>query len=345
MICSLVFSLQLAKATETRVQNNPISSSAPTPNQTPNTTSVARLEVGAKRLDTPQSVVNGNIAVLFPKTPEAARQFFSKIMEGIEERTKSKLTKYPLDTEKSDNPNLSEQLKHNDTRVVIALGRSAVMATSGLDHGIPVIAGGILVNEQDHQTMNGISMTPDPALLFQRLRILMPDVKRVWVVYNPQQNESLIKLARESARLQGLELVSHEARDLAAAAKTYEMIFSNSSLQHDAIWLPNDQTSVEEKTILPLILKQAWSSSVPVFASSLIHVKRGALFALYPNQFELGKGLANSALGIMAGESRKKGMQPLREVLAAINVRTASHIGLQIDLQQQRLYDSVFPEP
>lgn len=331
MACSMTFSLQLAKAT------------ALTAN--PPSITLAKLEVSAKRTDNPQSVANGNIAVLFPRAPESARLFFAKIVEGIEERSKNKVIKYPLDTEKNDNPNLSEQLKHNDTKVVIALGRSAILATSGLDHGIPVIAGGILMNEQDQQTMNGISMTPDPALLFQRLRILTPDVKRVWVVYNPQQNESLIKLARESARILGLELLSHEARDIATAAKIYEMIFTNGSTQQDAIWLPNDQTTVEEKTILPLILKQAWSSSLPVFSSALVHVKRGALFALYPNQLELGKGLANSALGIMAGESRKKGIQPLRDVQVAINVRTASHIGLHIDLQQQRLYDSVFPEP
>jgi putative ABC transport system substrate-binding protein len=36
---------------------------------------------------------------------------------------------------------------------------------------------------------------------------------------------------------------------------------------------------------------------------------------------------------------------PLREVHTAVNLRTASHIGLIIGYQQQRSFDFIFPEP
>jgi putative ABC transport system substrate-binding protein len=64
-----------------------------------------------------------------------------------------------------------------------------------------------------------------------------------------------------------------------------------------------------------------------------------------PNNVELGRSLANSALGLMSGELRKKGVQPLRELHAAINLRTANHMGLTIGYQQQRTFDLIFPEP
>jgi putative ABC transport system substrate-binding protein len=82
-----------------------------------------------------------------------------------------------------------------------------------------------------------------------------------------------------------------------------------------------------------------------VFSSSFLHVRKGAMFALYPNNLGLGRDLASSALATLAGESRKRGVSPLREVLTAVNLRTASHIGLNLDYQQQRSFDFVFPEP
>jgi putative ABC transport system substrate-binding protein len=99
---------------------------------------------------------------------------------------------------------------------------------------------------------------------------------------------------------------------------------------------------------LPLVLKESWNRGIPVFSSSYLHVKKGALFALYPNNLELGRTLANSALNVLASDSGKNGKQgitPLREVHTAVNLRTASHIGLNIGYQQQRSFDSVFPEP
>jgi putative ABC transport system substrate-binding protein len=95
--------------------------------------------------------------------------------------------------------------------------------------------------------------------------------------------------------------------------------------------------------VLPLVLRESWNRNVPVFSSSYLHVKKGALFVLYPNNVELGRTLAMSALRILSGDGRK-GMVPLREVYTAVNLRTASHIGLNISHQQQRSFDSVFPE-
>ncbi|MFC6520414.1 ABC transporter substrate binding protein [Undibacterium arcticum] len=229
---------------------------------------------------------------------------------------------------------------------MIALGRQGLKTASGLDRDIAVVVGGVLsVPETESRNLIGISLTPDPVLLFALLKKLLPGAKKVTVIYDPQHNEWLLKLAREAAKAQGLELVAHEARDLASAARLYEAAFATADSRFDAVWLPQDSTTVDEDTILPLILKESWNRGVPVFSSSFLHVKKGALFALYPNNVGLGHDLANFALGVLAGEPRKRGMSPLREVLTAVNLRTASHIGLNIGYQQQRSFDFVFPEP
>jgi putative tryptophan/tyrosine transport system substrate-binding protein len=283
------------------------------------------------------------LAVVYPDLGEPYRSVFAKIIEGIEDASKMTMRSYPIGAN-IDSSELNAQLKRNGTRVVIALGRQGLKATAGLDKEIPVVVGGVLaMPESDSRAMTSVSLTPDPSLLFSRLKNLLPGTKRVIVVYSPQ-NEWLIKLAREAARAQNIELAAFEARDLATAARMYDSAFGTSDSKRDAVWLPQDSTTVDEGTILPLVLKESWNRSVPVFSSSFLHVKKGALFALYPNNIELGRTLASSAMAV-AGDARRRGLVPLRDVHTAVNLRTASHIGLNIGYQQQRSFDSIFPEP
>ncbi|MBI3283391.1 MAG: hypothetical protein HYZ65_00860 [Burkholderiales bacterium] len=285
------------------------------------------------------------IAVIYPDIGEPFRAIFAQIIEGIEDKTKVRLRSYPVGA----NPDIAElnaQLKRNGTKVVIALGRQGLKAAAGLGSEIAVVAGGILsLPEADSQHLSGISLTPDPSLLFARLKNLLPAVRRVTVVYQPQSNEWLIKLAREAAKAQGLELLSLPAPDLARAARLYETSFASADSRQDAVWLPQDAIAADETIILPLILKEAWNRGVPVFSSSLSHVKKGVLFALYPDNSELGRSLAAYALSLLAGDAPRRGITPLRDVHMALNLRTASHLGLTINEQQQRSYDLVFPSP
>ena len=288
----------------------------------------------------------GSVAIFYPQSIEPFKSILAKIIEGIEQSNKAPIKSYVIDKNVASTSSLNEQLKRTDTKVVIALGRDAIKVASSLERDVSVIVGGILTPpEIDQQIIYGMTLNPDPGLLLTRMKSLLPEVRRVFVVYNPQFNEALIKNAREAGKAQGIEIVPFEARDIATAARSYTHIFANSDKKRDALWIPNDATTSEEATIFPLILKESWNTSLPFFSSAFIHAKRGALFALYPNTLELGRNLGNSALGALAGDVRRKGVQPLREVNIAVNLRTAEHLGLRIDAQQQRAFDLVFPEP
>jgi putative ABC transport system substrate-binding protein len=90
-------------------------------------------------------------------------------------------------------------------------------------------------------------------------------------------------LAREAAKSQGLELTAmSKPRDLGQAAHLYTTLIRSADSKRDALWLPHDTTTVEESTLLPLILKESWDNSVPIFSSNILHAKKGALFAMEP---------------------------------------------------------------
>ncbi|MDK9725044.1 MAG: hypothetical protein OEL88_09125 [Sterolibacteriaceae bacterium MAG5] len=283
------------------------------------------------------------IAVLYPEIGEPYRSVFAKIIEGVEEQARGRVTSIAIGPG-TNTQDLAADLRRQETRVVIALGRNGLKAASGLDRDMGVVAGGVLsVPEAEGRNIPVHSLAPDPALLFARLQALVPNVRRVLVVYNPGQNGWLIRMAREAAGARGLELVAYDAPDLRTALKNYQDIFAAIDPKRDALWLLQDSVAAEETTVLPLVLQETWSRNVALFSSNVAHVRRGALFALYPNNAEIGRHLGSAALAYLAaGSHATRGVTPLRAVLLAVNIRTAGHLGLNLPARQG--IDLVFPE-
>lgn len=282
-----------------------------------------------------------SVAVIYPDIGEPFRTVFAQIIDGIENRLRGRVASFAIGAG-AVAVGLAEELRRREVRVVIALGRNGLKVASTLD-GVGVVVGCVVsVPEREVRSFAVHTLAPDPALLLGRLRPLMPAARRVHVVYDPAQNGWLIRLARDAARGHGLELVAHEAADLQAALRLYTLIVGSADAKREALWLAQDSTTVEDSAVLPLVLKEAWNRSLVVFSSSVAHVKRGALFSLYPDNLELGRALAVSAQRYLATGKHADGVQPLREVRAAVNTRTAAHLGIELKVAS---FDLVFPEP
>lgn len=285
----------------------------------------------------------GGLAVIYPDIGEPYRSVFTQIISGIEDKANGRVANFAVGPN-VDVRELNESLRRQDTKVVIALGRQGAKVANSLDGKIDVVVGGVLsISEEETRRLHVNSLSPDPALLFARLKKMMPGVKRIFTVYDPRQNDWLIQLAKDGAAAQGLELVTHQAQDLRGAMRAYQEVLALADNKQDALWLPQDSTTVEESVVLPFVLQESWNNNLAVFSSSFGHVKRGVLFSLYPNNVELGRHLAGDALELLSsGGNETPGLNPLREVLMAVNLRTAKHLGLNTSRLQS--FDMAFPE-
>lgn len=283
------------------------------------------------------------IAVIYPDIGAPYREIFEKIIEGLEDKVGTKVANYPVNDD-TDITQLNASLLRQNIKVVIALGRQGMKTATTLNKSFEVVVGGVLtVPENEARGQPVISLSPDLALLFARMKTLMPAVKRVFVVYDPGFNGWLMKLAKEAARAQGLELVAYEALDVRNAVRFYQKIFSDADGQADVLWLPQDPTTVEDSSILPMVLQDSWNQGIAVFSSNFSYVRRGVLFSLYPDNVALGKSLAGLAQDILvSGGYGRRGMMPLRDVKSAVNLRTAKHLG--IDPRHEQSFDMTIPE-
>ena len=283
------------------------------------------------------------IAVIYPDIGEPYRSVFEQIIEGVEDKAKARVVRITMGPN-VDVEELKGNLRRQNVKVVIALGQQGMKIASRLDRDMGVVVGGVIAppaSEMRNVPVN--SLSPDPALLFSHLKALMPAVRRVFAVYDQRQSGWLINQAKEVARKQDLELVAYEAQDLRSAVQIYQDIFASADGRHDALWLLQDSISAENGSVLPLVLQESWSRNLAVFSSSSGHVRRGVLFSLYPDNTEMGRHLADTALEFLAsGEYGKHGMILLQEVLMAINLRTAEHLGLKPGRKQE--FGMVFPE-
>ena len=279
--------------------------------------------------------------ILYPDASGAYRGVFETIVQGIEDQ-RLRTRKIPLRDDLS-REEVAARVAAAGTKAVIALGRQGVTAALELGSEYSIFVGGIQMQSGLNKNVSGILLAPDPALVFARLKNFIPGVKRVLVVYNSRNNEWLIKNAREDAAAAGVELVTRDVQDLREAARAFQEIVNNADGKKDAIWLINDDSVFSEDFVLPFILKEAWNRSIPLVSNNVGHVKRGALFALFPDNYALGRSLAQMVMS--NGATTARTIIPLRDVRVAVNLQTASHLALNLSYAQQRSFDLIFPTP
>lgn len=296
---------------------------------------------GYLSVSTVSSAKSPVIAVLYPEAIRPYSTVFAEILDGITQ---------PLGTADShryalsehENPDtLKQWLERQSPDAVITLGRRAAHAYEETGLSIPQVIGALDVSPQTHPDVSGISLSIDPALLFSTLRLLLPKVEEVYVVFDPNRDRWIIDRARQAAARYQLRLHPFEASDLRTSAHHFWKILKTANPATDALWLTMDSKIIDDEAVLPVIIEQSWQRRLPVFSTNLMHVNRGVLFALYPDNEALGRHLAEMALRLATDPNDAPRIEPLREIKRALNRRISSHLDLAVDKRTEQQFDLV----
>lgn len=285
------------------------------------------------------------LGVIYPDIREPYRAIFTEILQGIRQGAPGEVRTLQLEPD-TGTGRVSAWLAGNRVQALIALGRNGFHLGASLRQKLPVVFGAVLIPPNtDDGKLTGISLVPAPAALFARLQQLSPHTRRVFVVYDPENNASLITLARHAAARRDLSLIAVPAGDTRTAVQEYRKILDTRARPGDAIWLPQDSVTVNDQVVLPMILEKAWENELVVFSSNPSYVQRGVLFSLYPDNQKMGRSLARLALARARdpGASGLAGMRPLTALRVAVNTRTADHLQLNLSRREIAGFDLVFP--
>ena len=279
------------------------------------------------------------LAVVYPDLPPPYQQIFDQIIEGIETRHQGELIKYPID-KPVDPATLLDKMNSDGVNRVITLGRRGYAYNNELKGKYPYVTGALPI--KPNSVSGGVSLIADPANLFEQLKTLSPSTRQIYVVYT-QKSEWLIEKAEQAAKEHELKLIASEVTNLSEAVEHYQRILKQADSQTDAIWLPLDAVTANENVILPLLLRESWDRNIVVFSSKPGHVRRGFLFTLFPDNIQDGARLAEM-VEMMAENEQAPKVELSRTRKVGVNLRTASHLGLEYSKQMKSTFYQTFPQ-
>ena len=278
------------------------------------------------------------------------QSIFNDIIRGIEDAAEGEV--HTVRLEKSSSPFDSKSwVAEYQPDFIISLGSLSAHPRDKIDSHIPWLLSAVHrapSHNARHPDMT-VSLVPDPELLFQKTIKLLPDTRHIHVVYH-RSDQALIDDATEDAKTLGLILESYRADDLKHSAKLHQRLLKQLNSTSDVLWLLQNPLIVDNRLILPRVLKKAWSRRLRVISNNFMHVKHGALISLYPDNYLLGqylwrrtRSLSEEMHATVTEYTSKDHMEWLQQAKVAVNTRTANHLGLHLNAMQKRQIDLTFP--
>lgn len=284
-----------------------------------------------------------SIGVVYPEVREPYNQIFLALRDGVAAGSEQKVESF-LVSEATQTETVIQWLKDKNVNGLVMLGnRGLALAHELKAINLPLVVGGTFIDgKPEHQNLSGISMAPAPRALFTRLLKLFPNTRTINVVYEPE-DKWLIEQAQVVANDLGVQLNTVSGSDIRDLASAYQQILRTQKSKTEALWLPYSGKSLE-KALLNEVLEKAWRRDLTVFSSNLADVNKGILFSLYPDNDLMGRRLAELLLDqSRKGENAERVVLLAEDLFAALNTRTAEHLGIRLGMEEKSEYKILFP--
>ena len=276
-----------------------------------------------------------DLVIIYPEVREPFARVFEEVVRGAEEGYQQEVRRVSM----ADNQSPVDFVHVLDqSSPVLVLGNRLARQVTEHNADRRLIVGAV---NSEYNNVFGITLVPDAAVVAAKLPLLVPDVRTVHIVTNPDNNLLDFDHVTTVLQQQGIELSIHRAEDIRVAAGVYRDLMPTLSEQ-DAVWiLPKG--SFVNNAVLAILLHESWEKYFVVFSSNPIHVKRGALFSIYPNNYKMGLSLGRMAWDIAQGNSPQRQMQALEDVFVTVNERTSNHLGINLSDDIRSHIDLILP--
>lgn len=271
-----------------------------------------------------------------PALDEARQGFIDRLAElGYEEGTD---VVYDIQSAQNDVGTaltIAQKFAADGVDLVLAIATQAAQAAAQVLRDTPILITAVtdpvaaeLVDsiERPGTNVTGTSdLTPVRAQL-ELLTMLAPSARRVGVIYNAGEVNSVVQvnLAKAAAADLGLEVVE------ATAANSSEVLSAAQSLvgRVDALYVPTDNTVVSAIESVVLVAERA---RLPLIAGEDLSVEQGALATVGIDYYQLGRQTADMALRVLQGENpAEMSIEYQNEINLVVNLSAAQRMGVTI---------------
>jgi putative ABC transport system substrate-binding protein len=249
---------------------------------------------------------------------------------------------YPLQEASGHGRRRPGAVREDGTCLILALGSLALETAGREAAGIPVVAGMVL-REGDIRRSRGVTgvfLEFPLETQFAWLRHLMPEARRIGVVFNPAENRGTIEAAGKMANRMGLELLAREVATPPELPGALESLANRA----DVLWGISDNVVVTPQTARSLLLF-SFRNRIPFIGLSTAWVKAGAFYALDRDYRDIGWQCAELAGKVLAGaEAGSLAPVPPRRVTYSLNLKTAEQMKMHVPSSLSKAAEQLFQE-
>lgn len=175
--------------------------------------------------------------------------------------------------------------------------------------------------------MTGAAMDVPIGRQLRTLSQIVPDLRRVGVLYSPEETQSVIDEARRVAESMNIELLAQQVHSESDVPKALKRLDRQ---KMDALWSVADG-KVFTGPSTRYIIKYVVQRGIPFMGPHNGSVKAGALIALTANYRDSGRQAGEICIRILNGTQPKDiAVATPRTVEMGLNMQIANHIRLKI---------------
>ncbi|MBN8511626.1 MAG: ABC transporter substrate-binding protein [Rickettsiales bacterium] len=236
------------------------------------------------------------------------------IMDTLDEYSKAKSVKIELKLKNAQGDSklanqISSRFVSNNPDIVVGIatisaqslakyaksGKTKLVFSTVTD---PIAAGLVTKLQSPGGNITGVSNYIDLEPQLGLFKNILPSMQKIGFIYNPGESNSVIiaeKLDKicQKMKIKLVKITAAKSSDVPQAAMKL-------CSEVDAVFISNDNTAL---SAIKSIIKEANKYKIPVFVSDTDAVKDGAIAALGPNQYEIGKQTAEIIIQVIEGKN------------------------------------------
>ncbi|MEO5360804.1 MAG: ABC transporter substrate-binding protein [Nitrospirota bacterium] len=181
---------------------------------------------------------------------------------------------------------VQDEIRKSRPGLIVAVGEEALRKSLAFKD-IPTIYMMVLNPSKvikNHENVTGVSMEIPAHKQVASFVDVFPWIKRLGVIYNPQNTDSFMKVAVTSAMRQGIVL----AEGMVHSPKDVPSVLSSMRGKIDALWVVPDVTVVTPEN-MEFIMLHSIEFNLPVLTFTDKHVALGAVMSLDIDPYEIGR--------------------------------------------------------
>lgn len=258
-----------------------------------------------------------------------------------------KLVDFSIEAWEHDPAALIDKIRSRRPTMVLTLGSAATDFVAEQIRDIPIVFSLVLPStghgsleqlRESHRNITGATMEIPLSLQFKKLRELIPEARRIGVLYDPQVSGPVVEEAEATATRAGLQLVPIPVTSEGDVVRETEDLAD----RVDVLWSVADSTVFTPQGLKHILLATL-RNRIPFVGLSPAFVKAGALLALSCDYEDIGKQSGEIAERVLAGEKPHQIPTALpRVVNLSVNMNTARQVNVAITDEVRHAAATVF---